>query len=227
MNKVFIYDDIGPDWAGMVSAKMVSDELRKHTGSPVELHINSPGGSVFEAMAIYNAIATHPGGVHAVIDGVAASAASYVSLAAKTVQIAANGMYMLHPVMGAVRGSIDEIKKYLEMMQLANDQTLAAYQAKSQSNADKIKAMFDAETWLTPQQAMDVGFVTSIGQAFVGEQAKIPKGMYQHAPDSLVAKSDDELLANRMTLRNLSMIGARVVAESLQMRINQLTSQLK
>ena len=98
MEEIFIYDEIGPDWAGMVAAKPIRSKLELLKGTPVALRVNSPGGSVWEALGIYNAIAEH-GDVTAYIDGLAASAGSYVTLAAKKTIIAENALYMLHQVM--------------------------------------------------------------------------------------------------------------------------------
>ena len=68
MEEIFIYDEIGPDWAGMVAAKPIRSKLELLKGTPVALRVNSPGGSVWEALGIYNAIAEH-GDVTAYIDG--------------------------------------------------------------------------------------------------------------------------------------------------------------
>lgn len=200
-NEIFVYDQIGPEWAGMVGANSIKKALKELFGEEVTMRVNSPGGSVFEAMAIYNAIAEH-GNVSAVIDGVAASAASYITLAAKSVSISENGLYMLHPVMGAIWGSIADVRKYLEMMEAANTQTKKAYQAKSPDNSDKIGEMFEAETWLTPEQAVEYGFASEIGQKFVGPVPKVPENLYKNTPTNLLAKNQKEVDDSRIELRN-------------------------
>lgn len=223
MPEILIYDEIGPDWAGMVSAISIKNQLAKLQGMEVTARINSPGGSVFEAMSIYNSFASHPGGVVAVIDGVAASAASYITLAAKRIEISENGIYMLHPVVGAIRGSIDEIKKYIELMELANTQTMSAYTSRSPEKAKEIESMFTAETWLSPQQVVEYGLADSIGQKYIGPTPKVPKNMYRNTPQNLLAESVEDIEINKTRIREyLQNKSSRLDLEQFQGRINEL-----
>jgi len=84
-NEIFLYDDIGPAWLGMIDATSVIAGLKQMEGKRVLLRINSPGGSVDEGAAIYNAIKRHPGGVDVAIDGLAASIAGYIAMAGEKV----------------------------------------------------------------------------------------------------------------------------------------------
>ncbi len=95
-NEIFLYDDIGPAWLGMIDATSVIAGLKQMEGKRVLLRINSPGGSVDEGAAIYNAIKRHPGGVDVAIDGLAASIAGYIAMAGEKVTIAANARMMIH-----------------------------------------------------------------------------------------------------------------------------------
>jgi ATP-dependent protease ClpP protease subunit len=220
MIEIFVYDMIGPEWAGMVSAKGIVDQLDATAGQEVTLRVNSPGGVVDEAMAIYNAICRH-GSVTAAVDGLAASAGSYITLAAKRVVIAENAIYMLHPVSGMAWGTADEIEKYLQMMKVYNSQTRAAYIAKAdgKTSSEDVSQMFDEETWMTASEAVERGFADEIGQRFNGPSAKVPENMYRHAPANLVAHSMEQ---SRTELRNWVQAQRQLTLASYQTRIDSL-----
>jgi ATP-dependent protease ClpP protease subunit len=112
--EVSIYDEIG---AYGVSAKSFLDELASLPGDgPLTLRLNSPGGSVFDAVAIYNALKRHPGPVSVWIDGIAASAASYVAMAGDEVVMPENAFLMIHDPSGFVMGTADDMRAMAEAL---------------------------------------------------------------------------------------------------------------
>src|SRR6056297_2793484 len=112
--EVAIYDEIG---AFGVSAKTFLEELGALPGdAPLTLRLNSPGGSVFDAVVIHNALARHAGGVTVWIDGIAASAASYVAMAGREIVMPENAFLMIHDPSGAVMGSADEMRAMAEAL---------------------------------------------------------------------------------------------------------------
>ena len=86
--ELFIYDDIGPAWLGMVNAKDVIDQLKGFDGQRVTVRINSPGGDVNEGIAIYNALRAHKAGCEVIVDGFALSIASAIACAARMCSVA-------------------------------------------------------------------------------------------------------------------------------------------
>lgn len=93
---IFLYDEISP-WVPGHNARDIANILNSLTKVPtINVRINSPGGSVFDGMAIYNALTRHPGTVNTYVDGIAASIASVIMLAGKTISIADNAMVMIH-----------------------------------------------------------------------------------------------------------------------------------
>ena len=120
---VYLYDVIDA-WFG-VSAQMMVDALKSASGKTVHLHINSPGGDVFESVAMATAIAAHDGDVIAHIDGVAASAATRVALAAKEVRIADSGLMMIHNSWTIAWGNSEEIRKTADLLDKVGSTILA------------------------------------------------------------------------------------------------------
>lgn len=154
-----IYDEIGM-WG--VSAKDFIDELAQHKGKAVELHINSPGGSIVEGNAIYNALKRHDGGVTSQIDGLAASMATVVALAGNPVKMAENALFMIHnPAGGAIGGSSD-LRKAADVMDKMRISLVSTYSAKTGMDEEAIGEMMDNETWMTAEEAKDKGFIDEV-----------------------------------------------------------------
>lgn len=129
-------------------------------GEPLEVSVNSGGGDVFAGSEIYEALRTYPGevNIHIVY---AASAASVIACARKS-DIPPTGMVMVHNVSSVARGDYHDMDKSSEILQQANRAIAAAYTAKSGKPEGEVLAMMDRETWLTGQEAVDMGLVDAI-----------------------------------------------------------------
>lgn len=160
---MYMYDIIDEYWG--ISAAEFNKELMQHSGKKVNLRINSPGGDVFAAEAMATMIKQH-GNVHAHIDGYAASAATRIASAAKTVQIAEQGFYMIHNAWTFAYGNKHELAKTMDLLDKVDNTIIADYEKKTGKTRDQIIAWMDAETWFTAQEALDNGFVDSV---FSGE----------------------------------------------------------
>ena len=123
--EVSIYDEIG---AYGVSAKSFLDELGAlPDDGPLTLRLNSPGGSVFDAVAIYNALKRHAGPVTVWIDGIAASAASYIAMAGDEVVMPENAFLMIHDPSGFVMGTADDMRAMAEALDKIKGSLVAGY----------------------------------------------------------------------------------------------------
>lgn len=167
--EIYIYGEItSSDWGGITAMDVVA-ELKKAKNEPITLRINSPGGDVFEAEAIYNAIKRR-GNVTAEIDSVAASAASYIAMAADRINIAENAQMMIHKAWTGfiAMGNDIQIKsfvdKQLELMAMLDASIAAVYSARSGRPIEEITASLLAETWYKAQAAVDAGLADSVGQ---------------------------------------------------------------
>jgi len=158
-SEVWIYDEIGY-WG--ISAKDFILELNAIKNKQIDMHINSPGGEVFDGAAIYNAIRNHPAAVTTYIDGLAASIASVIALAGDRVIMAENALYMMHNPFGLVIGNANDMRSMADVLDKIGDTMIGSYVAKSGKTRDQIKNLLDAETWMNADEAMEAGFVDEI-----------------------------------------------------------------
>jgi ATP-dependent protease ClpP protease subunit len=160
--EILLYDIIGGydnEWKKN-SAKNFIDKV-KALGSNVQqisLRINSAGGDVFEAQAMYSYLRTHKAQKIVRIDGLAASAASLVAMAGDTIIMPANAMLMIHNPASFVWGEASEMREVAEVLDKIRDTIAIVYVSKTGIDCDKIKAMMDAETWMTADEALGLGF---------------------------------------------------------------------
>ena len=165
--EIFIYERIGMDfWSGEgITAKGFLKELGTIKSKQINLHINSPGGSVFDATAIYNGLKNHPANVTTYIDGVAASAASIVALAGDKVIIASNALYMIHNPMTYADGNANELRKVADLLDKVRDTMTTVYMEKTTLTNEELLAALDAETWYNADEAIAAGFASEKTQA--------------------------------------------------------------
>jgi ATP-dependent Clp endopeptidase proteolytic subunit ClpP len=160
---IYIYEPIGSGFFSEgVTAKQFVKDLNALDVKTINLHINSPGGSVFEAMAIYNALKEHPANVITNIDGVAASAATFVALSGDTVVMAENAMYMIHNPWSALAGSAEDLRKEADVLDKLRDSMVSIYMSKFNGSEEDLLAALDAETWYSAEEAAAAGFIDVI-----------------------------------------------------------------
>jgi ATP-dependent Clp protease protease subunit len=181
--EVSIYDEIG---AYGVSAKSFLAELGAlPDDGPLTLRLNSPGGSVFDAVAIYNAIKRHAGPVTVWIDGIAASAASYIAMAGDEVVMPENAFLMIHDPSGLVMGTADDMRAMAEALDKIKGSLVAGYAAKSGAPEEDIAALMTKETWLDAAEAVELGFADRLAEP-VRIAATFDVGRFRNAPPALV-----------------------------------------
>lgn len=158
---VYIYDRIG-GWDG-VFAKDVVAALAG--AGDVVVHINSPGGDIFEGAAIHNALKNHAGNVEVRIDGSAASAASFIAMAADTVIMEANATMMIHEGSALCVGNAQDMRDAADVLDLLSDTIASMYATKAGGTPAEWREKMRAETWYNADQALAAGLVDSIGAA--------------------------------------------------------------
>lgn len=156
---VYLYDVIDPYWG--VDAKSFTELLASLKGKPVNLRINSPGGDVFEARAMATAVRQH-GNVDTYIDSLAASAATYVALAGKTVHMATGAFFMIHQAWTFAYGNSADLRTTAGLLDKIDASIVADYQNKSGQTIEQIQQWMADETWFTAQEAKDNGFIDLI-----------------------------------------------------------------
>ena len=182
--EILIYDEIGM-WG--VTAKDFAQDLKALKGlGDIALRINSPGGSVFEGIAIYNLIKNHGGTIVAHVDGLAASMASVIAMAATKVVMPENALMMVHNPWGGAVGDAAELRKAAETMDKVKEAMISAYAAKTGKSAEEISAIMDEETWYTGADAVREGFADELGQA-VQMAASFDLSKFSNVPQTLSA----------------------------------------
>lgn len=186
VTQIDLYDEIG-FWG--VTAKDFRAKLRD--AGDIVLRINSPGGDVFDGIAIYNDLKEHKGSVRVEITGIAASMASVIAMAGSERAIADNAFMMIHNAWTIAIGNRNELADLVERLGKIDDALARTYAGQSGTGIRSIKQMMDDETWLTGKEAKDAGFATEILKpADLKAQAKFDLSVFEHVPKSLMWGDD-------------------------------------
>lgn len=158
--EIMIYDEIG-GWG--VTAKQFARDLQAlGKVSSITARIHSPGGDVFEGMAIYNIIKGHPAQKVCHIDGLAASMASVIAMAFDEVVMPENAMMMVHKPWGGTLGDADDMRKYADLLDKVEGNLVGAYAQKTGLSDDELHSLLASETWLTGREALEKGFADTV-----------------------------------------------------------------
>lgn len=165
--EIILYAGIGQDFWGdgsRISAKQFSDELKKIDASVNEIivRINSPGGDVFDGIAIYNRLVQHPAKIKVYIDGLAASIASIIALAGEEVFIGEGALVMVHLPWTIAYGNRMEFENTINRLLDVEEQMISIYKRKTKIDRAEIKAMLEKETWMGAEEAIAKGFADSM-----------------------------------------------------------------
>ncbi|MDA3937185.1 MAG: Clp protease ClpP [Actinomycetota bacterium] len=185
---IYLYGTIGQDWWGEGNSALdFAKELDELGGRDIELHINSGGGDVFEGYAIYSAIKRYSGKVTSYNDGLAASAASFIALAADEYVVAEASFTMIHKAWTFALGNSIELADVIGKLEAIDEQLVGIYYRNSDKDADEIRDAMAAETWLTAEQAVEWGFASGIDEGLKAAASISPDlaKQYAHVPDSV------------------------------------------
>jgi ATP-dependent protease ClpP protease subunit len=159
--ELLIFAPIG-DWEDMgeLGARAFAKDLSKLPTSVkrLDIHINSPGGSVSEAQAIYSRLADHRSDKHVYIDGLAASAATIIAMVGHKIYIRANANMMIHLPSALAFGNADDMQKVISALDSITESMLNIYAKRTKLEREEIRSLMSAETWFSPQQAVEKGF---------------------------------------------------------------------
>ncbi|PZT70191.1 peptidase S14 [Streptomyces sp. SW4] len=161
--EVMLYDEIG-GWFGNTADDLIA-ELKGITSPRMRVRINSPGGSVFEGIAIANALRAHPASVTVQVDSVAASIASVIAMAGDRIEMAPNSMMMIHDASGMAWGNAADMEEMAELLDLISDNIADAYAARAGGTREQWRARMRAETWYLPEDAVANGLADEAVQA--------------------------------------------------------------
>ena len=162
-----MFDVIGYDWwdGGGITAKWVNDQLRNANGRPVTVNINSPGGDMFEGIAIYNLLANYPAQVTINVVSLAASAASIIAMAGDDIRMATGSFMMIHNCWVVVIGNQNDLREAADLCSTFDGALADIYEERASIKRDEIVAMMNAETFIAPKDAIAKGFADAMMDA--------------------------------------------------------------
>lgn len=210
--EILLYDEIA--WWG-ITAEAFKHELDAISAPTINLRINSPGGDVFDSLAIYNALREHPARVITHVDGLAASMASVIALAADEVRMAENSFLMVHNPWSLVIGNAADLRKEADLLDKVSGSLALAYIHKSGQTPEQVQAWMDAETWFTADEAVEAGLVDEVvcsAQESEAPAALFDLSVFGNVPDALKASPVDPTIRDlERALRDagLSQIAAK------------------
>ena len=158
---IYIYDVIDPDW-GIGALSVIAAIAQAGNSSTLNIHINSPGGSVFEGRAIMAALSAYPGKTVAHIDSLCASAATSIALACNEVVMSQGAFFMIHNASSGAWGDKAALRATADMLEKIEGAIVTDYVNKTGKSEAEITAWMDAETWFTADEALAAGFVDRI-----------------------------------------------------------------
>lgn len=217
------YEDTDTSAAGFRNALKSLGDVKN-----INLHINSPGGSVFEGIAIYNMLKQNSAHINVYIDGLAASIASVIAMSGDAIFMPSNSMMMVHNPWVMAIGNANELRKQADALDQITKSSVQTYLAKAGDKLDEktLTQLMDDETWLTAQEAVDYGLadevmepnktVASINKQFVSR--------YRHVPEQLIkqAEHDDNKLNSEQNLEQeqLNKIHEKALANAKALNIS-------
>lgn len=160
---IYIYDEIG--FWGVTAKQFISDLNALGGITHINLHINSPGGDVFEGIAIFNALKTHGASITVYVDGVAASMASVIAMVGNPVIMPENTFMMIHKPFGFTGGDAEDMRTYADLLDKVEAVLLPAYAQKTGKTTDEIAAMLADETWMSGAECLAHGFADQVTPA--------------------------------------------------------------
>lgn len=204
---IFIYGEV-TKWAweeyGEVSSitfKKDLDELDDEV-EVINLYINSPGGSVFEGLAIYNMLQRHKARIIVHVDALAASIASVIAMAGDEIRMPGNALMMIHNAWTWTSGNADALRKAAEDLDRINQSSIQTYLQKTGNklSEETLKALLDAETWLSADQAFEYGLcdvveeanqmAASISDDLFAKYRNVPKQLQQSQPSPSISAEE-------------------------------------
>jgi ATP-dependent Clp protease protease subunit len=211
--EIILDDEIGPAYWGLLDARWLRDQVKAASGGDILLRINSPGGSVIEAQAMYSELrqAQERGQkVTVQIDALAASAASFLAMVGDQITIAENAMIMIHKAWTIAMGNADDMQQTADVLRKFDGVLVDQYAARTGKDKQQIADWMAAETWMTAQDAIDNGFADSISTLNKAKpvSASVMPGRFKNTPKTLEGWPSAQTLAARENTRKLAIARA-------------------
>jgi len=159
--EIEIFDEIDLFWG--IGPKDFKSRLDEVSGAKsIKLKINSPGGSVFDGMSIYNMLKNHKAKLDVEVIGLAASIASVIALAGRSLTMAEGSYFMIHNPLTVMVGDAEELRKTADLLDKMKENFIDIYAEHSTMSREDIGAQMDDETWLTADEAVEAGYASGL-----------------------------------------------------------------
>ncbi|MBM3114557.1 head maturation protease, ClpP-related [Jeongeupia naejangsanensis] len=164
---LYLYDCIvatqaEADWWGGVAADTVAKKIAAIDAPTIHVRINSPGGDVFGGRAIETALRQHPAQIHVHVDGLAASAASFIAMAGDVIAISPGAFVMIHQAQTLAYGSADALEKTAGLLRKVDATLVDTYVTRTKQDDGRVRDWVHAETWFTAAEAVEYGFADQL-----------------------------------------------------------------
>lgn len=196
---ISILDVIGEDyWSGTgVTANRISAALRSIGSQDITVRINSPGGDMFEGIAIYNLLRAHPAKVTVEVLGWAASAASIIAMAGDEIRMGLGSFMMVHNAWGIVIGNRHDMRDAADLFDGFDAAIADIYEARTGMKRADIEQLMDAETFMAPPQAVEYGFADTIDDGVDNQIGARADATAQTRPEIFAKRRIDAALAQQ------------------------------
>ncbi|HBX07019.1 MAG TPA: peptidase S14 [Leclercia adecarboxylata] len=204
-NSISVFDVIGADyWGDGVTASRIAGALRSLNGADITVNINSPGGDMFEGLAIYNLLREYEGKVTVKVLGLAASAASIIAMAGDEVQIGRGAFLMIHNCWLLAMGNRHDFAELAKSLEPFDTAMADIYASRSGLDMDAVLKLMDAESYIGGSEAVEKGFADSLLSADeIADDDESPAAALRKL-DALLAKTDTPRSERRKLLKALS-----------------------
>lgn len=183
---VYLYGVIGDEYGGITSDQFRKELAQLPSKQTIDLHIHSDGGSVFEGVAIHSQLTQRMGKVHVIVDGLAASAASFIAMAGKTITMAKHSWMMIHEAHGVMGGRASDFRAAADRMEAINSEIISIYSNRWKGTPEELQAAVAAETWYDADSAVAAGLADAIGETMSIAARVNPDMKFKNIPQMLV-----------------------------------------
>lgn len=219
--EIWIHDEIGPSWYGLIDSKLVKNALNQMQGKHAVVRLNTPGGSVDHGIAIFNMLSEYKGGVTTIVDSLAASMGSYLLQAGEWRIVTPNSMVMVHDPWSISIGNSSVMRKDADILDKYAQRMIPEYARRSGKTTEEITAIMQDETWYVGKEVVDTRFADEIqtpakGHVYapvLGHQLPL---LAKHMPDGLEAAARHKQIKPKTRAD---------VAEDLKRIVNEMTAR--
>ena len=200
---IYIYSEVG---GFDVNAKSFINELKSLKDKNIDVHINSLGGSVFDGLAIYNALKTHTKKVTTKVEGICASIASVIAMAGDQIEMAENSLFMIHNPFAMSGGDANELRKTADILDKIRNEIADIYASKSKHDAQHYINLMDVESWFNSTETLELGLANTITQSLkIENNYDISKfqNITEKKINNIINKSNQNVMAENTQNENV------------------------